>query len=1605
MTRNQINANMTAFKTLTDEISDQFLACKICLETYKRPKTLSCLHTFCTSCLEAHLASEEERTNYRFVIYSRSITCPVCKQRTEVPSGGIKNLPDNFLVSNLTEVVNRSKPSSSSPACDICSNYKKRTRDAVSKCLECSKFLCRNCVDLHKKTKVTKGHTIFDVEVEKNIMCKCHEEEPVRFFCQPCETCICVLCTFQGHVGHEVSSFGEGILKYVGNVQSMLKVGKTKMASVQRHLDVMTKCEETIAQVEERVNKLSTAFLTAIRTQQKHVIDEIRHFYGSEALEILDNKDELEAIMSNLKSTCGLAELILENRNVELLLLQKEVKEKMKSLINVDLPDLPDSMEREITFVEGSLNLGFLDTGNRSALSDRQISKPSMMLNTTSRGSKDACTMTVRMTKDRGVSTDQNMSRTSSGHYESLSMATGKQHRNKDSKDSIDGTSQENDCSEVDHETKLKNILQRRDSLHNIFKDDEKFFASDNEEEREVTLNVEDISSSTIVEVDESVGDDSATLEADDERDKTLDMAKENNVVDGSHDDRIENAADDTANDVSDDDVYMDQQEPETKTENDIGGYIGIGEGHGKQERTFYVDEYIESETIEMEESCPNVVSFRPCEYRDAATVTEDIEIQQHYSELCLETDGGQTLSTLDHGVSSNRETMAEFNVQRLSAGNFPPEMFRRQSSSDQGAPWQIIHDMHQLPIQTEDKGINVPEVMESDSCLEIEFIDIMLRDCATSTEIVDRKDQQTMTECVEMVDQNAVVKQNEEKDTVKDTLIKSNSLELFTKTISDTLAITADAKKGLLELADGFYDIKDLAEFTLIETENAITPDGTILFSKTVQLSDQGTETDAEVKVQMSEASCGVEVPMQDQATEVKAEMVESSASSDLVTLCDLGTQTTVTEISECETMTENPQVVDFAMLTETPIMRDSNCGPDYQSYSTVGTATIAPESVDQAVGSSVEIRDIGCGDSIASVKDIDVTAIPEMVDSACSPEIVCYTDTCLQTEGWDFKDAYVDTDSIGVREIFTEMPQLQLMDIFTNTLTTESVDQSTSTDNTQFVDQGSATDATSTNVVGTLTDLLRMCDATVETTPLETSDAASEISPESSTKETMTPLIATRNASSSARFRRRRPAREDAGTSTDSAELVDSATDTFTETNSIGLSVSPETCEDSTETVQPFLVDAGVEAAPDLVDTGTLALSLNTRDSSTDPIKPQQVSIGINTYIVSLAPRKRDASTTTSRTMEEISQELESVVLRGAVGGDPTEEEPKQPDVNSELLGQKISELFSLSKLQTLTEQLAQDRRRMEEQRSRKHVLPTARMLEKRLSTDESQPTAIRRRLSSQKSLDIPDEIKRVDSVTDTRGPNSMQKSEPQVEEKELSRKKRPQITALLNLSKVSEVDAPVLSAVSLSDLTPAESSLEVTPGVSPCLTPSGDNLSSFSDQVVEPVREKKRKHKKEKKKLKEKEHVEDERRRKSSSLKSGSKLDAGAMGSAATTPEEDNPKKYKLLKKSFFSLGRFSRSMPTLARLDEKIDRFFHKSTSRETTPSTSVTDTPKTSRAGSPERRPYHHRKARPAKVAALLEQTIIEKAKSSSSEGGSGERADDPDGFIVKESNV
>ena len=321
----------------------------------------------------------------------REFTCPLCRKRTQLPIGGVKKLPDNFLVSNLSELVVRQRPSKF-PFCDICKLVNRKHREAASKCLDCNKLLCKTCVDLHRETKVTKNHSIFDCEIEKDVECKEHKEEAVRFYCEPCETCICVLCTFNEHKDHEITQFSDAVSKYKENIQTLLDNCKAKIDGYDSQLVTLGKCETLIKAAEQKIRDTAIQFIADVRSREKELIDDLHQLYGDELMEYVNKRNDLQVNLESLKSTCNLTEIVLKGKDIELLLLKKQVQEKLTSLAEITLDTLPSSVNKHVTYNPGNMDLGTLEDMDKPKMSlNRTISNPGTMRKGNSRS---ACVQT-----------------------------------------------------------------------------------------------------------------------------------------------------------------------------------------------------------------------------------------------------------------------------------------------------------------------------------------------------------------------------------------------------------------------------------------------------------------------------------------------------------------------------------------------------------------------------------------------------------------------------------------------------------------------------------------------------------------------------------------------------------------------------------------------------------------------------------------------------------------------------------------------------------------------------------------------------------------------------------------------------------------------------------------------------------------------------------------------------------------------------------------------------------------------------------------------------------------------------------------------------------
>ena len=213
----------------------QQLTCPVCLERYTQPRTLPCLHSFCHQCL-GHFPVQAEGG-------SHCISCPVCRQTSQLPEEGISGYLPAFFINNLLDLHQLLQKVSGSQQINSCENCHKE--QATGYCKQCSKLLCQMCIDMHNKWGDFSSHQILGVEdvaatasklvplkEQPTMECTSHGR-PLEIYCDTCDKLICYLCTTANtHRDHKYEPINDAFPRHQQQIVDSLQQVKKKLQAI-----------------------------------------------------------------------------------------------------------------------------------------------------------------------------------------------------------------------------------------------------------------------------------------------------------------------------------------------------------------------------------------------------------------------------------------------------------------------------------------------------------------------------------------------------------------------------------------------------------------------------------------------------------------------------------------------------------------------------------------------------------------------------------------------------------------------------------------------------------------------------------------------------------------------------------------------------------------------------------------------------------------------------------------------------------------------------------------------------------------------------------------------------------------------------------------------------------------------------------------------------------------------------------------------------------------------------------------------------------------------------------------------------------------------------
>ncbi|CAD7080220.1 unnamed protein product [Hermetia illucens] len=258
----------------------------------------------------------------------KTLICLICKYCTEMPLGGIIQLPQNYILVRKIEnyFVSVRENGIASMWCNLCCD----AVTATHHCMTCSINLCGFCKEAHERQRSTAHHNISSMlELQKskemnkgysnslkpNLKCSMHPGFEMKLFCLTCQQIICSDCNILLHKGHKVDT----VRKVIKTYQKLLKESTDKAKpiceyanhSISKLATISKKINEKCDQVQQEVELHMAAYFEALEVHRNTLLQQIARARETKMQMILEQQFDLEKRSSHAKAVVEFSEELI----------------------------------------------------------------------------------------------------------------------------------------------------------------------------------------------------------------------------------------------------------------------------------------------------------------------------------------------------------------------------------------------------------------------------------------------------------------------------------------------------------------------------------------------------------------------------------------------------------------------------------------------------------------------------------------------------------------------------------------------------------------------------------------------------------------------------------------------------------------------------------------------------------------------------------------------------------------------------------------------------------------------------------------------------------------------------------------------------------------------------------------------------------------------------------------------------------------------------------------------------------------------------------------------------------------------------------------------
>uniref|UniRef100_A0A673Z6A7 Tripartite motif containing 33 n=1 Tax=Salmo trutta TaxID=8032 RepID=A0A673Z6A7_SALTR len=283
-------------------LMDTCAVCKQSLQTRDcEPKLLPCLHSFCLKCIPlperqvtVQVPGPNGQPDTHIVNVMRCVVCcQDCKQ---------SDIIDNYFVKDTTE-ASKTSDEKSAQMCTSCED----NADTIGFCAECGEWLCKTCIEAHQRVKITKDHKIrkkedvseesVGVSEQRPVFCPIHKQEPLKLFCETCDTLTCRDCQLLEHKEHRYQFLEEAFQNQKGIIEThMVKLQEKKTYVHYSHSQVTSRIKEvtdTHKKVEHDIKIAVFTLINEINKKGKYLLQQLESVTKERSMKLLTQQTDI----------------------------------------------------------------------------------------------------------------------------------------------------------------------------------------------------------------------------------------------------------------------------------------------------------------------------------------------------------------------------------------------------------------------------------------------------------------------------------------------------------------------------------------------------------------------------------------------------------------------------------------------------------------------------------------------------------------------------------------------------------------------------------------------------------------------------------------------------------------------------------------------------------------------------------------------------------------------------------------------------------------------------------------------------------------------------------------------------------------------------------------------------------------------------------------------------------------------------------------------------------------------------------------------------------------------------------------------------------------